>query len=207
MDIFKEVKERADILKVCDLLGIKLDRSYMTLCPFHKEKSPSFSISPDKQIFKCFGCGKGGDVITLVSDLLNIKPLEAAKFLNNNLGLGINISNNSKYNFNYINTYEQKKKAKEKYDLWKRQSFSDACSYLHILEDNYEKVCKELGTIEKADEFFDNEDVNKYYNETDRIQYYLDFYIYGTEEDILWIKKTKGKVVNYNGRRIRPRNS
>ena len=58
MDIFKEMKERADILKVCDLLGLKLDRSNMCLCPFHKEKSPSFSVSPDKQIFKCFGCDK-----------------------------------------------------------------------------------------------------------------------------------------------------
>ena len=93
------------------------------------------------------------------------------------------------------------------YDLWKRQTFSDACDYLHMLENNYEKACKELGFIEKVDEFFDNEDVNKYYNECDRIQYYLDFFIYGTDEDILWIKKTKGKVVNYNGRRIGPRNS
>ena len=58
MDIFKEVKERTDIVKVCDLLGIKLDRNRMTLCPFHKEKSPSFSVSESKQIFKCFGCGK-----------------------------------------------------------------------------------------------------------------------------------------------------
>lgn len=149
----------------------------------------------------------GGDVITLVSDLLNIKPLDAIIFLNNNLGLGINIDNKQRNNFNYINTYEQKKKAREKYDLWKRQTFSDACSYLHLLEDKYEEACKKFDCIEKADEFFNDEDVNKYYNESDKIQYYLDFYIYGTEEDILWIKKTKGKVVNYNGRRIRPRNS
>ena len=56
MDIFKEVKERVDILKVCDLLGIKLNRSYMSICPFQKKKkkTASFSVSPSKQIFKCF---------------------------------------------------------------------------------------------------------------------------------------------------------
>ena len=58
MDIFKEVKERADITRVCDLIGLKLNRSGMCLCPFHKEKSPSFSVSRNKQIFKCFGCGE-----------------------------------------------------------------------------------------------------------------------------------------------------
>ena len=56
MDIFKEIKRRTDILKVCDLLGIKLNRSHMAVCPFHKEKTPSFSISNSKQIYKCFGC-------------------------------------------------------------------------------------------------------------------------------------------------------
>ena len=56
MDIFKEIRERADILKVCDVLGIKLNRSYKAICPFadHKEKTASFSISPSKNIFCCF---------------------------------------------------------------------------------------------------------------------------------------------------------
>ena len=195
MDIFKEVKERADILKVCDLLGIKLDRSHMCLCPFHKEKSPSFSVSPSKQIYKCFGCDKGGDSISLVSSILNISPLDAAKFLNNNLGLGLNISNNKQYNFNYVNTYEQKKKAREKYEQWKNETFQSLCDYLHKLENDYISADKELNFIEKADEYFDNEKIIKYFNEADKIQYYIDFFIYGTEEDILWLKKQKGKVV------------
>ena len=60
MDIFKEVKQRTDILKVCDLLGLKLDKSKMTLCPFHSEKTPSYSISQSKQIFKCFRLSANG---------------------------------------------------------------------------------------------------------------------------------------------------
>ena len=56
MDIFKEVKSRVKIVDVCNLLGIKLNRNYKCLCPFHREKTPSFSVHPEKNIFSCFGC-------------------------------------------------------------------------------------------------------------------------------------------------------
>ena len=56
---------------IVDVIGqaVKLKRkgsSYFGLCPFHNEKTPSFSVSPGKQIFYCFGCGAGGDVVSLV---------------------------------------------------------------------------------------------------------------------------------------------
>lgn len=196
MDIFKEVKERADILRVCDLLGIKLNRSNMCNCMFHREKTPSFSVSREKQIFKCFGCGKSGDCITLVSEVLNISALEAAKFINNNLGLGINISANQKYNFNYVNIYEQKKKAREQYEKWKRETYNNLCDYLHVLEQKYKEKCDKYSLVEQADEFFADEDVLKYCNEIGKIDYYTDLFVYGDEKDLIEIKKTKGKVVN-----------
>jgi len=54
MNIFEQAKNRISILDVCNLLGIKLNRNYKCLCPFHKENTPSFSIHPDKNIFYCF---------------------------------------------------------------------------------------------------------------------------------------------------------
>jgi len=50
----------------------KVGRNYFGLCPFHSEKTPSFSVNPGKGIFKCFGCGEGGDVIKFLSKIENV---------------------------------------------------------------------------------------------------------------------------------------
>ena len=67
-DVIEQVRSSNDIV---DVVGSyvhlkKQGANYFGLCPFHNEKSPSFSVSPDKQIFYCFGCGAGGNVITLL---------------------------------------------------------------------------------------------------------------------------------------------
>ncbi|MGI5950017.1 DNA primase, partial [Peptoniphilus sp.] len=82
-NVLDEIRERADIV---DLIGnyVNLKRSganYMGLCPFHSEKTPSFSVSPSKKIFKCFGCGEGGDVITFIMKRENLGFREAVEFL------------------------------------------------------------------------------------------------------------------------------
>lgn len=59
MNKIQEVKERADILIVAEYFGLNLNKSRKCLCPFHSEKTPSLSISANKQIWKCFGCDRG----------------------------------------------------------------------------------------------------------------------------------------------------
>jgi len=59
----------------------KKGRNYWGLCPFHSEKTPSFSVSPDKQIYKCFGCGKGGGAINFVMEVDNLPFIDAVKVL------------------------------------------------------------------------------------------------------------------------------
>ena len=81
--IIDEVRQANDIV---DVIGqyVHLKRSgrnYFGLCPFHNEKSPSFSVSPDKQIFHCFGCGVGGNVFSFVSKIENISFIEAVQNL------------------------------------------------------------------------------------------------------------------------------
>lgn len=82
-EVIEEVRSRNDIV---DVVGsyVKLKKqgaNYFGLCPFHNEKSPSFSVSRDKQMFYCFGCGAGGNVITFVMKYENITFPEAVKEL------------------------------------------------------------------------------------------------------------------------------
>lgn len=82
-EIIQRVKDENDIVDiVSDSVKLKrAGRNYSGLCPFHKEKTPSFSVSSDKQIYKCFGCGESGNVFTFVMKQKNITFIEAVKYL------------------------------------------------------------------------------------------------------------------------------
>ena len=88
-DVIEEVRSRNDIVSVISEY-VKLQRkgsSYFGLCPFHNEKSPSFSVSPDKQMYYCFGCGAGGNVFTFIQEYENYSFPEAIKFLAERAGI------------------------------------------------------------------------------------------------------------------------
>lgn len=73
-ELIDEIRNSNDIVDVISQYVVlkRSGRNFFGLCPFHKEKSPSFSVSPDKQIFHCFGCGVGGNVIHFVSKIENL---------------------------------------------------------------------------------------------------------------------------------------
>ena len=89
MSIFEKVKEEVRIADVVERYGVKLNSGDKALCPFHSEKTPSFSVSRKDNIFKCFGCGATGDAITFVSKIKGIDPLSAAKELANVNGVAL----------------------------------------------------------------------------------------------------------------------
>lgn len=82
-EIINEVRQSNDIVDVISqYMHLKRSgRNFFGLCPFHNEKSPSFSVSPDKQIFHCFGCGVGGNVYTFVSKIEGISFFETIQML------------------------------------------------------------------------------------------------------------------------------
>ena len=86
-----ELKERNDIASVVGEY-VKLTRKgrqLWGLCPFHSEKTPSFSVNTDMQIYKCFGCGKGGDVITFIREVEHLEFNEAVEFLAKRVGMKV----------------------------------------------------------------------------------------------------------------------
>lgn len=82
-EIIEEVRQTNDIVDIISqYMHLKRSgRNYFGLCPFHNEKSPSFSVSPDKQIFHCFGCGVGGNVFTFLTKIEGINFIEAVQTL------------------------------------------------------------------------------------------------------------------------------
>ena len=81
----EEVLSRADIYEVAsEFLPLKKSGAGFTCCcPFHKEKSPSFYVSPTRNIYKCFGCGKGGDIVSFLKEKEGMSFMEAIKYLAN----------------------------------------------------------------------------------------------------------------------------
>ncbi len=88
-ELVEEVRTKNDIVDVIsDYVRLqKKGSSYFGLCPFHNEKSPSFSVSRAKQMYYCFGCGAGGNVFTFIMEYENYSFLEALKFLADRAGV------------------------------------------------------------------------------------------------------------------------
>ena len=88
-ELVEEIREKNDIVDVISgYVGLqKKGSSYFGLCPFHNEKSPSFSVSPRKQMYYCFGCGAGGNVFTFVMEYENYSFPEAVKLLADKAGV------------------------------------------------------------------------------------------------------------------------
>ena len=84
-ELIEEIRSSNDIVDVISkYITLKRSgRNFFGLCPFHKEKSPSFAVSPDKQIFHCFGCGAGGNVIHFISKIEGLDFKDTLELLAN----------------------------------------------------------------------------------------------------------------------------
>ncbi|AZO95029.1 DNA primase [Halocella sp. SP3-1] len=87
----EKLKDRANIVElVSDYLSLKkAGKNYKGLCPFHQEKTPSFNVDPEKQLYYCFGCGAGGDIISFLMEIENTTFIEAVKVIARRVGLAI----------------------------------------------------------------------------------------------------------------------
>ncbi len=96
--IIESVRSKADIVDtVSSYVQLKKrGRNYFGICPFHDEKTPSFSVNQDKQIYKCFGCGAGGGSINFIMDIEKLDFIEAIKYLGEQHGVEIKLNDRNK---------------------------------------------------------------------------------------------------------------
>ena len=94
-EILEKIKSQNDIVEVISerVRLKKAGRNFTGLCPFHNEKTPSFSVSQEKQIYKCFGCGEAGNVISFVMKDKNLPFIEAVKYLANRANIPLKLGN------------------------------------------------------------------------------------------------------------------
>jgi DNA primase len=90
-EVIEEIRQRADIIEVIsDYVALKkAGTNYKGLCPFHQEKTPSFTVSQEKQLFHCFGCGIGGNIFTFLMKYEQVAFAEAARALAQRYGIAI----------------------------------------------------------------------------------------------------------------------
>ena len=139
-ELIQRIKDENDIASVIEESGVRLKRSgkYLTgLCPFHKEKTPSFTVTPEKGIYKCFGCGEAGNVIVYVMKTKNLPFVEAVKYLGERANIEIDEGN------------KESKKKKE---------FKD--KLLKINKDSARIFFNNLKNSKKAQSYFKNRELN-----------------------------------------------
>ncbi|MEN6584327.1 MAG: DNA primase [Armatimonadota bacterium] len=87
----EEIRERCDLVEIISahVALRKTGRTFKGLCPFHNEKTPSFHVDPERQLWKCFGCGEGGDVFSFVQKIDSLTFSEAAELLARKVGIEI----------------------------------------------------------------------------------------------------------------------
>ncbi len=134
-DVIEEVRAANDII---DVIGnyVNLKRrgaSYQGLCPFHHEKTPSFSVTPDKQIFHCFGCGVGGNVIRFIMKIENIGFTEAVEFLADRANITLPTYDQT---FGSISQEELKRRQEAKYEMYEINKAAGRFFYENIEKSN-----------------------------------------------------------------------
>lgn len=92
-EVIEQIRTQSDIVDVISeyMQLTKRGRNWFGLCPFHGEQTPSFSVSTDKQIFHCFGCGAGGNAITFVMDIEGISFPDAVVKLGERAGIHLDV--------------------------------------------------------------------------------------------------------------------
>ena len=212
-ELIDEIKSSNDIVDtISQYVTLKRSgRNFFGLCPFHKEKSPSFSVSPDKQIFHCFGCGVGGNVIHFISKIENLNFRETLEFLAERSGIELPTSEDDSTNkrqilkdkvykineeaalFYHENLYKPTAKAAQEYVKIRKLNNNTLKSFLIGYSGTFNELYRHL----KQKNFNDEEILaSSLVNKNSKGQFIDRF----RNRLMIPIMDTRGKVIAFGGR-------
>ena len=170
------IKENVNIVDVVSMAGVALQHN-KACCPFHNEKTASFSIHPKKNIYKCFGCGAGGDVISFVQRFYGLDFMGAVSRLNSDYCLGLELDRKKNHQSEEYKAYKRERTIQRMYaDKFKR--FETALIiYRRKL---YRYIMNYIPPSELSDF---SEEYTKAIHNINIADYYCDIMAYGTFED------------------------
>ncbi len=165
-ELIEDIRNNNDIVDIISQYVVlkRSGRNFFGLCPFHKEKSPSFSVSPDKQIFHCFGCGVGGNVLHFIQKIENVDFKESIQILAERSGITLPTIDNGidtkkqllkekVYEINKIaaifyheNLYKQSSKQAQEYIKKRKLDNNTLKSFLIGFSGNYSELYEVLNS-------------------------------------------------------------
>ena len=212
-ELIEEIRSSNDIVDtISQYVQLKRKgRNFFGLCPFHKEKSPSFSVSPDKQIFHCFGGGVGGHVIHFISKIENLDFKDTIEYLADRAGIELPKTENEQFNqrqilkdkvykineetarFYHENLYKPTAKEAQNYVKERKLNNATLKSFLIGYSGTYNELYKHL----RSKGFSDNEILaSSLVNKNDRGQFIDRF----RRRLMIPILDVRGKVIAFGGR-------
>ncbi len=210
-DLKEEIKNRIKLSEIISkkvTLKKKSENSYIGLCPFHSEKTPSFHVHDEKQFYHCFGCEKHGDIFSFIMEIDNIDFYSALKYLASLIGLTVN--NNSNQNISFQNKYKTLELSSKFFieNLYNKKN-KNVLDYLNNRGLNKE-ICQEFLIGYAPSKNFDYQLINflksKSINEEELIEIglakkkYNDLYGYFYDRIMIPIITTNGKIIAFGGR-------
>ena len=123
-EIINRINDTADIVEIVSkYVDLKQrGRNFFGLCPFHNEKTPSFSVAPDKGIYHCFGCGNGGNAVNFIMEYEKISFVDAIQQIGGQLGIEVEFSGNNESKEFFHQLYDLHEHAAQ---LYQKNLFSD----------------------------------------------------------------------------------
>lgn len=208
-ELLNKITSKLDIVEIVSSSGVTLTKkgaNYVGLCPFHDDKNPSLTVSPDKQIYKCFSCGAGGNSITYIKEKENIPFIDAVKKAADLAGITVDIE--SKYSEEQMRYFKIMENAKDFYQLYLNNTEEGlkALAYLKARDIDESMIERfQIGLASSESKMLYNE-FKKQFSELDLLNVGLirktgdDYYDTFQSRIIFPLKNEDGHIVGFSGR-------